>query len=96
LDSSNDFIAAISAYEESVKLLKEVMTRVEESATAWRQKEKDRLIARKAMGPETDAEKREREKRTEKLEKKEKDRLEEGRRLKVIVSLPLDLCVPPC
>ena len=110
LDQQGSEEEAVAAYIHSVRLLKEVMTRVEESATAWRQREVEKLqvlsarkherrrVRQEASGSsgnsgpnyqseedETFDERREREKREAKLEKREKMRLDESRRLRVIV-----------
>lgn len=112
LDSAQNEEAAILAYMQSVRLLKEVMARVEESAGSWRAKELEklrvlrtkrrerarqrRMILSEYAGreeqeaadedEETEEERKEREKREAKLEKREKMRMDESRRLKVIVS----------
>ena len=121
LDSAGNEEAAIAAYVQSVRLLKEVMVRVEESAGFWRLREKDKMQALKErvpagtekeksgtpisntsleahrtsfhngnegskIGTENEDEHKERAKREAKLLKREKMRLDETRRLKVIVS----------
>jgi hypothetical protein len=118
LDSAQNEEAAVAAYTQSVRLLRDVMTRVEETAGLWRVKELEKLNALKqkrkdrrrkerllsgleeptlhgangydsrqeSEDDETVEERREREKREAKLEKREKMRLDESRRLKVIVS----------
>lgn len=99
LDGAGNEEAAISAYEQSVKLLKQVMQRVEESASSWRAKElekldalRERRLRRRSGGgieqveEETAEERKERERREQKLAKREKMRMDERRRLKVIVS----------
>jgi hypothetical protein len=115
LDSAGNEQAAIQAYEQSIRLLRQVMQRVEESAGNWRAREMEKLdqlrerrrerrrSARASAGgdaleetasqhhsdqqeDETAEEKRERERREQKLLKREKMRLDESRRLKVIVS----------
>ena len=90
LDSANNVPAAVAAYQQSVRLLKEVMVRVEESAANWRAKEEEKLRSRPASGGvEGEAEIQQRLRREEKIAKRETARLEEGRRLKVIVRLSL-------
>lgn len=84
LDSANNVPAAIAAYSQSVRLLKEVMARVDESARREKEKEAARGYDRTQPRP---AETREDfERRIAKLERKERAKQDEARRLKVIVS----------
>lgn len=93
LDTANDVPAAIEAYVDSVHLLIQVMETVREGCS------RDREVAMR-LGAELlkgkgklrepdeaadDPESRERQRRAGKAEKKWKAKLEEGRRLKVIV-----------
>lgn len=81
LDQANNVIGAIGAYASSVRLLSEVMERVEQSAGRDREREEERLRRKGSAGGEE-----ERERRKAKLEKKEKAKQEEARRLNTIVS----------
>lgn len=81
LDSANNVPAAIAAYTQSVRLLKEVIVRAEETLRREREREKGRVG--RMDGEETDEE---RMRRAARFEKKERAKLDEGRRLKVIVS----------
>lgn len=88
LDQAGNYPGAIAAYQQSVRMLKEVMDRVDESAANWKAREGDRARARmQALTSETEADMQERLKREERTEKREKARLEEARRLRVIVSV---------
>ncbi|SCV72448.1 BQ2448_3985 [Microbotryum intermedium] len=82
LDSANNVPAAISAYSSSVRLLKEVMARVEDGARRDREKLNERGGDRYAVRPgetEEDA-----QKRIARIERKERAKMDEARRLKVI------------
>lgn len=86
LDQAGNFPAAIAAYQQSIRMLREVMDRVDESAANWKAREGDRALARMhALTSESEAEMQERIKREDRMEKREKARLEEARRLRVIV-----------
>ncbi|KDE08606.1 hypothetical protein MVLG_01068 [Microbotryum lychnidis-dioicae p1A1 Lamole] len=82
LDSANNVPAAISAYSSSVRLLKEVMARVEDGARRDREKLNerggDRYVVRTGE-TEEDA-----QKRIARIERKERAKMDEARRLKVI------------
>lgn len=82
LDSANNVSEAIAAYSQSVKLLKEVIIRAEESLE--RERERERIRRSTARAGETEEDKL---RRNGRFEKKEKAKLDEGRRLKVIVRL---------
>jgi hypothetical protein len=84
LDSANNVPAAVAAYTQSVRLLEEVMARVEDSAATWRMKEAYKAAQGIPRG-ETDSERRDRIKREERAAKREKARIEEAKRLKNIV-----------
>ncbi|GAA5843821.1 hypothetical protein JCM11251_001812 [Rhodosporidiobolus azoricus] len=77
LDSANNFSAAISAYSQSVRLLKEVMARVEDGS-----REMERKLS--SGGAREGESQEEYEKRRVRYEKKEKAKLDEARRLRVI------------
>ncbi|SCZ92375.1 BZ3500_MvSof-1268-A1-R1_Chr5-2g07816 [Microbotryum saponariae] len=82
LDSANNVPAAISAYSSSVRLLKEVMARVEDGARRDREKLNERGGDRYVVRPgetEEDA-----QKRIARIERKERAKMDEARRLKVI------------
>lgn len=82
LDAANNVTGAISAYSESVRLLRVVMRMVEEKGR--REKEKEDARERDgAVGEE------ERERRRGRREKREKDKEDEARRLRVIVRISL-------
>ncbi|GAA94256.1 uncharacterized protein L969DRAFT_91054 [Mixia osmundae IAM 14324] len=86
-DGDNRVHEALQAYKTSVDLLQEVMTRVEETALTRRAKaieREDRLAQTALANPESEEARQDRVRAAEKAEKREKDRLEEGRRLKVI------------
>jgi hypothetical protein len=79
LDSANNVPAAIAAYTQSVRLLKEVMARVEDSG-------RGESSGRRASAPRDGETEEEREKRIVKNDRKERAKGDEARRLKVIVS----------
>jgi hypothetical protein len=85
LDSANNVPAAISAYTQSVRLLKEVMQRVEEGARREREKEQLRGGDRNAVREGESHE--EFQRRVAKAERKERAKQDEARRLRVIVSI---------
>ncbi|KAI5475379.1 hypothetical protein MNV49_001483 [Pseudohyphozyma bogoriensis] len=80
LDSANNVPAAIAAYGQSVRLLKEVMVRQEDNSRKEKEREREKEIEAVRRG-ETDEE---REKRKKKAEKKERFKADEARRLRVI------------
>lgn len=92
LDSANNVPAAISAYSQSVRLLKEVMQRVEEGARREREKEAARGHDRTTPRPGETQEDFER--RVIKAEKKERAKQDESRRLRVIVSRSYKCSLP--
>ncbi|GAA5917238.1 hypothetical protein JCM6882_005538 [Rhodosporidiobolus microsporus] len=77
LDSANNFPAAIAAYSQSVRLLKEVMARVEDGS-----REMERKLSSGGAREGESAE--EYEKRRVRYERKEKAKMDEARRLRVI------------
>jgi hypothetical protein len=86
LDQVNDIAGAIGAYTQSVRLLKDVMARVEEGAATTRERELERERRRARRGTvETEGERQDRERREERLRRRENARLEEARRLRMIV-----------
>lgn len=84
LDSANNVPAAIAAYSQSVRLLKEVMARVDESARREREKEAARGYYRSV--PRAGETFEDFERRVARTERKERAKQDEARRLKVIVS----------
>jgi hypothetical protein len=88
LDSANNVPAAVAAYTQSVKLLEEVMARVEESAASWRAKEALKSV-HGIPANESESDRKDRVKREERAAKRERARLEEAKRLKNIVRLRL-------
>ncbi|GAA5830077.1 hypothetical protein JCM5353_000700 [Sporobolomyces roseus] len=91
LDSANNFPAAISAYSQSVRLLKEVMARVETkgggasaSASEMERKASQGSVMSLGGGRRDSESVEEWEKRKTRWEKKEKAKIDEARRLKVI------------
>ncbi|GAA5953609.1 hypothetical protein JCM3765_006917 [Sporobolomyces pararoseus] len=96
LDSANNFPAAISAYSQSVRLLKEVMARVESKGLSAGAVEMERkgstgsTFSILSSGSSSNLARRESEtveeweKRKSRWEKKEKAKADEARRLKVI------------
>ncbi|GAA5903390.1 hypothetical protein JCM5296_005636 [Sporobolomyces johnsonii] len=81
LDSANNFPAAIAAYSQSVRLLKEVMARVDEG----RGRELEKLSSGGGgIGRREGETAEEWERRQLKWERKEKAKVDEARRLKVI------------
>lgn len=81
LDSAQNYPAAITAYAQAVRLLRQVMSRVEEGS---RDMERKRSSAGES-GPREGESEAEWEKRKERYERKEKAKADEARRLKVIV-----------
>lgn len=79
LDSANNVPAAIAAYTSSVRLLKDVMVRVEEGSRRERSREPE---PRDGETPDQI------ERRVARMERRERMRVDEARRLKVIVSIP--------
>lgn len=93
LDSANNFPAAISAYSQSVRLLKEVMARVESKGVEMERKGSTGSVVSTMSGASSgtltrrDNESNEEwEKRKSRWDKKEKAKADEARRLKVIAS----------
>ncbi|GAA5967864.1 hypothetical protein JCM21900_003818 [Sporobolomyces salmonicolor] len=82
LDSANNFPAAIAAYSQSVRLLKEVMARVDEGR--GRESERKRNSGGGVIGRREGETTEEWERRQLKWERKEKAKVDEARRLKVI------------
>ncbi|KPV72939.1 uncharacterized protein RHOBADRAFT_55598 [Rhodotorula graminis WP1] len=77
LDSANNFPAAVAAYTQSVRLLKEVMARVEEGS-----RDMERKLSTGGM---RDGETRDEwERRRARYERKERAKVDEARRLRVI------------
>lgn len=83
LDSAQNYPAAITAYAQAVRLLRQVMARVEEGS---RDMERKRSNAGET-GPRDGESVQEWEKRKQRYERKEKHKVDEARRLRVIVSL---------
>lgn len=83
LDSANNVPAAISAYTQSVRLLKEVMARVEEGSRRERERDRERGLDR--AGPRPGETEEDVAKRVAKMERKERAKVDEARRLRVIV-----------
>ncbi|GAA5989478.1 hypothetical protein JCM11641_007315 [Rhodosporidiobolus odoratus] len=77
LDSANNFTAAIQAYAQSVRLLKQVMARVEDGS-----REMERKIS--TGGIREGETQEDLEKRRQRYERKEKAKVDEARRLRVI------------
>ncbi|GAA5878665.1 hypothetical protein JCM8547_005114 [Rhodosporidiobolus lusitaniae] len=77
LDSANNFPAAIAAYSQSVRLLKEVMARVEDGG-----REMERKLSTGGVREGESME--EYERRKQRYERKEKAKMDEARRLRVI------------
>ncbi|BGP20769.1 hypothetical protein JCM10213_008908 [Rhodosporidiobolus nylandii] len=77
LDSANNFPAAIAAYAQSVRLLKEVMARVQDGS-----REMERKLSEGGVRPGESADAF--EARKLRYEKKEKAKMDEARRLRVI------------
>ena len=86
LDSANNVPAAIAAYQQSVRLLKEVMRRVEEGTRREREREAQRDRRRQGGHDEERETSEEREARVARMERKERAKQDEARRLQVIVS----------
>ncbi|GAA5877835.1 hypothetical protein JCM16303_000255 [Sporobolomyces ruberrimus] len=91
LDSANNFPAAISAYSQSVRLLKEVMARVESKGVEMERKGSTGSVVSTMSGASSGTLTRrdnesndEWEKRKSRWDKKEKAKADEARRLKVI------------
>ena len=82
LDSANNVVGAVAAYSQAVKLLEQVMIRVEETTKKDRS---SRVVEVGAVG-DSEVEIKERLRRLAKLERKDRAKEEEARRLKVIVS----------
>ncbi|KAK4701592.1 hypothetical protein P7C70_g4638, partial [Phenoliferia sp. Uapishka_3] len=78
LDSANNVPAAIAAYEQSVRLLKDVMVRVEEGSR--RERERELREAKNRVGESEEVA----ERRRVRSERREKMKVDEARRLKVI------------
>ncbi|GAA6020518.1 hypothetical protein JCM10207_000029 [Rhodosporidiobolus poonsookiae] len=77
LDSANNFPAAIAAYSQAVRLLKEVMARVEDGSREMERKLSTGGIRDGETGEEF-------ERRKARYERKEKAKMDEARRLRVI------------
>lgn len=82
LDSANNYPSAIAAYSQAVRLLKEVMARVEDGS-----REMERKLSDAGTAPRPGESEDEWGRRRAKYERKEKAKLDEARRLRVIVRL---------